>query len=627
MRFTTYSVTVAASLISTVSATASLSQVCTTAYAKAHLPTNPFGITIDPNSIQVSAVQNYTAADSTNYPGGSFDYCNVTLAYSHNGLNDSVLLTYWMPAPAAFKKRYLSTGGGGLAINSGASSLAGGLLYGAVAGETDGGFGSFSTQFDAVFLLANGTVNWNSVYMFGYKAHYELAEIGKAFTKVFYNMTSSQKLYSYYQACSEGGREGFSQVQRYGGEFDGAIIGAPAFRYSFQQANHLYSNLVEKDVGYYPPSCEFEKIVNLTIAACDPLDGKTDGVVSRSDLCKLHVNWDSFVGQEYYCAASTGGGNGPFKRAVSSTISRAGGSLPTSSTGSTTGQATGTTGGAGGAGGAGGGMGGFGGGTTTPAQNGTVTKKGVEVVRLISRGLQDLTGKQVYLSYQPATSIVDGATTYNATSKTWGLDISGLGGEWIVRFLNLIDSSTLSNLDGWTYNTLRDYMIQGLEMYSDSLQTDWPDLTTFQKSGGKILHYHGESDNSIPTASSVRYYESVRQIMYPGESFSASTECLQEWYRLFLVPGAAHCGPNTLQPNGPFPQTNLQVMIEWVENGVVPKTLNATVLQGQYKGKNEQICAWPQRPLWKNGVMSCVFDQTSYNSWQYKLDGIKVPVY
>ena len=46
-------------------------------------------------------------------------------------------------------------------------------------------------------------------------------------------------------------------------------------------------------------------IVNATIKACDPLDGRTDGVISRTDLCKLHFNMSSVIGQEYYCAAET----------------------------------------------------------------------------------------------------------------------------------------------------------------------------------------------------------------------------------------------------------------------------------------------------------------------------------
>jgi tannase len=116
--------------------------------------------------------------------------------------------------------------------------------------------------------------------------------------------------------------------------------------------------------------------------------------------------------------------------------------------------------------------------------------------------------------------------------------------------------------------------------------------------------------------------------MYPGLSYNASNEALSECYKLFLVPGAAHCNYNDLQPNGPFPQTNMQVMIDWVEKGIEPQTLNATVLQGAHIGENAQICQWPLRPLWSsNGTMECVYDQTSIDTWHYDLDAIPVPVW
>lgn len=432
---------------------------------------------------------------------------------------------------------------------------------------------------DASFLLANGTVNWQTVFMFGYEAHHELSLIGKEFTKQFFNMNST-KLYSYYQACSEGGREGWSQVQRFGDEWDGAIVGAPAFRFFFQQIQHLYSNVVEKTLDYYPPPCELGKIVNLTIAACDPMDGKTDGVVARSDLCKLNFNINSTIGQPYSCAATAA-------------------SLA------------------------------FGGSAATPAQNGTVSAQGVAVAAKIIDGLKDSQGKRVYLSYQPAATFVDATTQYNSTSDSWEVDISGLGGEFPVRFLSLLNSSTLTSLDNVTYDTLKAWIIEGWQRYEDTLHTTWPDLTPFYENGGKVLHFHGESDNSIPTASSVRYHESVRSIMYPGMSYNESTAALGDWYRLFLVPGAAHCSPNDLQPNGPFPQTNLQVMIDWVEKGIVPTTLNATYLAGVNEGENAQICAWPLRPYWTNNgtTMECQYDQKSINSWIYDFDGIKMPVY
>lgn len=440
-------------------------------------------------------------------------------------------------------------------------------------------------QWDAVFLLANGTINNEALYMFGYQAHHEMSTIGKAFTKNFFSMNGT-KLYSYYQACSEGGREGWSQVQRFGDEWDGAIIGAPAFRYGQQQVNHLVQNVVEQTIGYYPPPCELAKIVNATIAACDPLDGLTDGVVSRTDLCKLNFNINSTIGMSYYCAAEA---------AVSGFGKR---QLATAA---------------------------------TPAQNGTVSAQGVAVAAKILDGLTTSEGKRAYLPYQPAADFVDGETTYDSTTDTWGVSVSGLGSEWVVRYLELLDSSTFAGgvFENVTYDTLKDWMLEGWQRYEDVLQTTWPDLSPFEAAGGKVIHYHGESDNSIPTASSVRYFESVRSIMCPDLSYNESVAAVNKFYRLYLVPGAAHCATNPLEANGPFPTTNLAVMIDWVENGVDPVTLNATHLAGTFKGQSAQICSWPLRPMWSNNgtTMTCEYDQASIDSWLYDMDAYDLPLY
>ncbi|EHL00674.1 alpha/beta-Hydrolase [Glarea lozoyensis ATCC 20868] len=568
---------------------ASLSDICTTSYVSAALPVTGFytGITINPDSLTVNAVANTTVTGQDFFPDATFDYCNVTFTYSHDGLNDSVTNNFWLPAPSKFQNRYLSTGGGGLAINSGDNSLPAGIIYGAVAGKTDGGFGGFGNNLDAegVMILANGTLNWHAVKMFGYQAHKEMSAIGKQLAKNVFSMNGT-KLYAYYQACSEGGREGWSQVQRFADEWDGAITGAPALRFAHQQVQHLYSGVVEKTIGYSPPPCELEKIVNATIAFCDPLDGKTDGVVARTDLCKLQFNINSTIGLPYYCAASSP--SGPFgKRQV--------------------------------------------GAASTPAQNGNVTAQGVAVASKIIDGLKDSTGKRAYLSYQPAASFEDATTSYNSATGEWEVAVSGLGSEFPVRFLEELDADNFEagQFANVTYDTLRDWMFYGWQKFEETLQTTWPDITPFQQAGGKVLHFHGESDNSIPTASSVHWYESVRSIMYPDLSFNESTTALNDWYRLFLVPGAAHCQPNSLQPNGPWPQTSLAVLIDWVENGNSPETLNATVLQGDFKGQEQDICSWPLRPMWSgNGTsMACEYDQASIDTWMYDFDAFKLPVY
>lgn len=481
-------------------------------------------------------------------------------------------VSYLLPAPDKFEGRYVSTGGGGLAINSGVSFSPSGIIVGAVSGITDGGFGNFDTEWDAVFLAANDTINWQATYMFGYQAHHELATLGKAYTANLYNVTD--KVYSYYQGCSEGGREGWSQVQRFADQFDGAAIGAPALRYGQQQVNHLSPAVIQLDIGYTPTACALEKITNLTIAFCDPLDGLADGVIARSDLCLLQFDFNTTIGESYYCAAA------------------AATTMPAQS--------------------------------ATPEQNGTITAQDAANYKAVVEGLHTSDGKRAYITFQIGSDNGEAEPSYDATTDSWAFTTpSSLGGEWVARFLELQDTNNLASFDNVTADTLRDWMALGMYRYADSLQTTNPDLSALQAAGAKVVHIHGEQDNSIPAASSVHYYESVRSIMYPALDFNESSAALDDFYRLFLVPGGAHCETNSLQPGGGWPQETLQTVIAWVEQGVAPATL------GNSGAAITELCRWPLRPLWGgNGTsFDCVYDQPSIDSWMYEFDAFAVPVY
>jgi tannase len=568
----------------------SIADLCTVSHIKSALPSNGtlLGINLIPSASTANVV--YNASSSASVGGTSSDetynYCNVTLTYVHPGKSANVVVKYGFPSPSDFKKRFYVAGGGGYSLNTDAT---GGLEYGAVGAATSAGYDALNNvALDDVFLAGNGSINWDNTYMFAYQGLGEMTRLGKYVTKGFYGMSSDSKLYTYYEGCSDGGREGMSQIQRYGEEYDGAITGAPAFRYGQQQVNHVFPVTVEKTLDYYPPPCEMSKIVNATIKACDPMDGRTDGVISRTDLCKLNFNMTSIIGEKYSCAAetSTSLGFGFSKRQAA---------------GSST--------------------------TYQPAQSGKVSAEGVAVAQAIIDGLHNSKGEQAYLSWQVGAEFSDAETEWNNDTQKWEMDIPSTGGEFVTKFVELVDLDNLSDLDGVTYDTLVEWMNTAMVRYMDSLQTTLPDLSPFQKSGGKLIHYHGESDPSIPTGSSIHYWQSVKSIMYPGVSEKQAVSKLSDWYQLYLIPGAAHCGTNTLQP-GPYPEDNMQTMIDWVEKDIKPSRLNATVSFGHYEGEVQKLCQWPTRPLWRNNAtFDCVFDKKSYDSWTYEFPAFKVPVY
>lgn len=584
----------------TVSAT-SLAEVCTVDNVKSALPSNGtiLGVNAIPSLSTANTVYNATTGGGMGSTSSStsetYNYCNVTVTYTHPGKSDTVVVKYALPEPSDYKTRFYVAGGGGYSLSTDAT---GGLEYGAAGGATSAGYGALdNVGYDTVALLGNGSVNWDATYMFSYQALGEMTKLGKYFTKAFYGQSTSSKIHTYYEGCSDGGREGMSQVQRYGDEYDGVITGAPAFRYGQQQVLHIFSSVVEKVQDYYPPPCALEKIVNATIAACDPLDGRTDGVISRTDLCKLNFNLTSIIGQKYYCAAETSSSLGFGFSKRSSHHKRQ------SAAGSTT--------------------------SSTPVQSGKVTAQDVAIAQAIYDGLHASNGDRAYLSWQIGSELSDATSSsvWNNATQKWELSILSMGGEYVAKFVELLNIDNLSSLDDVSYDTVVSWMNTAMVRYMDSLQTTLPDLSTFRNAGGKLLHYHGESDPSVPAASSVHYWQSVLDIMYPGLKTQAARSALADWYQFYLVPGAAHCGTNTLQP-GPYPQTNMQTMINWVENGVKPARLNATVESGARKGETQMLCQWPARPLWKsNQTFSCVEDKASYESWTYEFPAFKLPVY
>ena len=112
---------------------------------------------------------------------------------------------------------------------------------------------------------------------------------------------------------------------------------------------------------------------------------------------------------------------------------------------------------------------------------------------------------------------------------------------------------------------------------ADAIETD---LSAAKRQGLKIIQYHGWNDQTLQPGYSPSYYELVTAEM----GGLAET---QDFYRLFMVPGMAHCyrGPGANSFGGvgqQIPPTrdalhDLQTALEeWVEQGVAPDQLVAT---------------------------------------------------
>ncbi|MFI6063347.1 DUF6351 family protein [Streptomyces sp. NPDC051286] len=148
---------------------------------------------------------------------------------------------------------------------------------------------------------------------------------------------------------------------------------------------------------------------------------------------------------------------------------------------------------------------------------------------------------------------------------------------WVASWLKKQPSFDVSTI---TYSQFTELFRQSQAEYDEVIGTDDPDLSAFRKSGGKLLTWHGQQDQLIPTQGTVSYREQVERKM-------GGTKRVDDFYRLFLAPGTAHCGLNG--------QTDdLGALRAWVEHGKAPRTLTAKLTNSSGEQVTRDLCAYPQ---------------------------------
>ncbi|MBN1239274.1 MAG: tannase/feruloyl esterase family alpha/beta hydrolase, partial [Gammaproteobacteria bacterium] len=119
----------------------------------------------------------------------------------------------------------------------------------------------------------------------GYRAAHEVAVASKRIIAAFYGQPPR---YSYFTGCSDGGREGLMEAQRYPEDFDGIIAGAPANIWS--ALNGIFQPWVigsnkDPDGEYILTPQKIPALHRAAIDACDSIDGLEDGLIADPRNC------------------------------------------------------------------------------------------------------------------------------------------------------------------------------------------------------------------------------------------------------------------------------------------------------------------------------------------------------
>src|SRR5580700_4947811 len=205
---------------------------------------------------------------STNAP----EHCRVSLMVAPE-INIEVNL------PAAWNGRLYMFGNGGWAGESfeapgRVANRARGLNAGFVTAATDTGHSAASEP------GASFAVNRQKLLDFGFRSLHVTAEAAKLMARTYYGAGPSK---SYYDGCSQGGRQGLILAQRFPNDFDGIIAGAPALNNTGTQTSRAYwmQGLTENPF----PAAKLGLLADRVYEQCDAKDGLKDGVIDDPRRC------------------------------------------------------------------------------------------------------------------------------------------------------------------------------------------------------------------------------------------------------------------------------------------------------------------------------------------------------
>ena len=243
-----------------------------------------------------------------------------------------------------------------------------------------------------------------------------------------------------------------------------------------------------------------------------------------------------------------------------------------------------------------------------------------------------LTTPQIQTLYQIYNDWVDTNQTFVFPNFALGADPTALAGTGSISPLgSAYVQDFLLNDPTWDPLAL-DYSTVQLADRIDpgNANADSFDLSAFHARGGKLITYHGLIDELIPTGSSTYYYKRVLETMAP------KGVALDDFFRLFLIPGMHHCAGGEVAPwyiAGAIQDVNgtdysvpgfmdarhdaVLAMMAWVENGTAPAEIVATKFVGDdvRKGVERQrpLCVYPKMARWDG-----VGDVDIAESWSCK---------
>jgi hypothetical protein len=188
--------------------------------------------------------------------------------------------------PSGWNGRFLMVGNGGWAgeafDSAGRVSVrARSLRAGFALASTDTGH-SAAKEPGASFAS-----NRQKLLDYGFRSLHVTAETAKKMIRAYYGVAPEK---SYYEGCSQGGRQGLTIAQRFPADFDGIVAGAPSVDQVGTHSSRAYWAQV-MEANPLPPA-KLPLLARKVYEYCDPKDGLKDGLIDDPLGCGFRAGRD-----------------------------------------------------------------------------------------------------------------------------------------------------------------------------------------------------------------------------------------------------------------------------------------------------------------------------------------------
>ena len=184
--------------------------------------------------------------------------------------------------PDRWNRRFYMIGNGGLAgealdapgrVNERSAAL----THGFVMAQTNTGHDSRKEP-SGTFVLSNP----QKAIDYAYRAVHVTADTAKKIATDYYGRPVA---FSYWNSCSNGGRQGLLEAQRYPDDFDGIVANAPWVDQTGFTIGAMWNQkaLTEAPV----PLAKMTLVAERVMAACDGADGLADGLIADPRRCRF----------------------------------------------------------------------------------------------------------------------------------------------------------------------------------------------------------------------------------------------------------------------------------------------------------------------------------------------------